>query len=100
MESLEIEDGLVGHEIQLCQPNSPFPNIWLYRYSILEANEANKLWQQLIIQLITLPCGSLIIIMSKKDGTWRMCRYYIELNKITLKNHYSLPRIDDLLDML
>jgi hypothetical protein len=36
----------------------------------------------------------------KKDGTWRMCVYFKSLNKITVKNHYPLPRIDDLFDQL
>lgn len=38
--------------------------------------------------------------MKKKDGTMRMCIDYRELNKVTLKNKYPLPRIDDLLDQL
>jgi hypothetical protein len=45
-------------------------------------------------------CGSPIIIVPKKDGTWRMCIDYRALDKITLKNRYLLPRINDLLDQL
>nr|GFB35552.1 transposon Ty3-G Gag-Pol polyprotein [Tanacetum cinerariifolium] len=36
----------------------------------------------------------------KKDGSFRMCIDYQELNKLTVKNHYPLPRIDDLFDQL
>jgi hypothetical protein len=46
------------------------------------------------------PCGFPIVIVSKKYGTWRMCVDYQALNKMTVKNRYPLPRIDDLLDQL
>ena len=38
--------------------------------------------------------------MKKKDGTMRMCFDYRQLNKVTVKNKYPLPRIDDLFDQL
>jgi hypothetical protein len=38
--------------------------------------------------------------VQKKDGTWRLCIDYRALNKITVKNYYSIPRIDDLHDQL
>ena len=38
--------------------------------------------------------------MKKKDGTMRLCIDYIELNKVTMKNKYPLPRLDDLFDQL
>lgn len=45
-------------------------------------------------------CGSSIIKVLKRDGSWRKCIDYCALNKITIKNIYPLPRIDDLLDQL
>ena len=48
----------------------------------------------------TSPCGSPIILVRKKDGSWTMCIDYRALNKITIKNCYPLPHIDDLLDQL
>jgi hypothetical protein len=39
-------------------------------------------------------------MVPKKDGTWRMCVDYQALKKITMKNRYPLPCIDDLLDQL
>jgi len=41
-----------------------------------------------------------ILFLKKKDGTFRMCIDYRELNKVTVKNRYPLPRIDDLFDQL
>ena len=46
------------------------------------------------------PCGSPIILVRKKDGSWIMCIDYRALNKITIKNRYPLHRIDDLSDQL
>ena len=45
-------------------------------------------------------CGSPIVLVLKKDGTWRMCVDYRDLNKIMIKNWYPLPYIDDLIDQL
>ena len=53
-----------------------------------------------VIRPSTSPCGSPIVLVPKKDGTWRMCMDFRALNKIMLKNHYPLPRIADFLDQL
>ena len=46
------------------------------------------------------PWGAPAIFVSKKDGSMRMCIDYRELNKVTIKNKYPLPRIDDLMDQV
>nr|GEV37345.1 hypothetical protein [Tanacetum cinerariifolium] len=46
------------------------------------------------------PWGAPVLFVKKKNGSFRMCIDYMELNKLTVKNHYPLPRIDDLLDQL
>ncbi|GJQ98150.1 putative reverse transcriptase domain-containing protein [Tanacetum coccineum] len=46
------------------------------------------------------PWGALMLFVKKKDGSFRMCIDYRELNKLTVKNRYPLPRIDDLFDQL
>ncbi|GKC77085.1 putative reverse transcriptase domain-containing protein [Tanacetum coccineum] len=46
------------------------------------------------------PWGAPILFVKKKDGSFRMCIDYQELNKLTVKNRYPLPRIDDLFDQL
>src|SRR5690242_3721339 len=46
------------------------------------------------------PYGAPVLFVKKKDGSMRMCVDYRALNKITIKNKYPLPRIDELLDRL
>ncbi|KAI3669036.1 hypothetical protein L6452_40255 [Arctium lappa] len=46
------------------------------------------------------PWGAPVLFVKKKDGSMRMCIDYRELNKVTIKNKYPLPRIDDLFDQL
>jgi hypothetical protein len=93
----------IVHDIYL-QQDAPLPNIGMYRLSALENAEIKKQVQELLdkgfIRPSTSPCGSPIVLVRKKDGSWRMCIDYRALNKITIKNRYPLPRIDDLLDQL
>ncbi|GKF00250.1 putative reverse transcriptase domain-containing protein [Tanacetum coccineum] len=46
------------------------------------------------------PRGTPMLFIKKKDGSFRMCIDYLKLNKLTVKNLYPLPRIDDLFDQL
>lgn len=93
----------IVHDIIL-QQDAPLPNIGMYRLSALENAEIKKQVQELLekgfIRPSTSPCGSPIVLVRKKDGSWRMCIDYRALNKITIKNRYPLPHIDDLLDQL
>ncbi|XP_071702891.1 uncharacterized protein [Rutidosis leptorrhynchoides] len=93
----------ISHDIQLVADCS-LPNIGMYRTSVLENEEIKKHVEELIIAGVIKPscspCGSPVILVPKKDGGWRMCIDYRALNKITIKNRYPLPRIDDLLDQL
>ena len=46
------------------------------------------------------PWGAPVLFVKKKDGSLRLCIDYRELNKVTIRNQYPLPRIDDLFDQL
>ena len=46
------------------------------------------------------PWGAPVLFVKKKNGSMRLCIDYRELNKVTVRNKYPLPRIDDLFDQL
>jgi len=93
----------IVHDIHL-QQDAPLPNMRMYRLSAIENAKIKKHVQELLekgfIRPSTSPCRSPIVLVRKKDGSWRMCIDYRALNKIMIKNPYPLPRIDDLLDQL
>ncbi|GJR57605.1 putative reverse transcriptase domain-containing protein [Tanacetum coccineum] len=75
-----------------------------YRLAPLEMQELYDQLQELadwgFIRPSTSPWGAPILFVKKKDGSFRMYIDYRELNKLTVKNRYPLPRIDDLFDQL
>nr|GEU86702.1 putative reverse transcriptase domain-containing protein [Tanacetum cinerariifolium] len=60
--------------------------------------QLQKLQDKGFIRPSRSPWGVPVLFVKKKDGSFRMCIDYRELNKITIKNRYPLPRIDDLFD--
>ncbi|KAD4981942.1 hypothetical protein E3N88_18613 [Mikania micrantha] len=63
-------------------------------------NQLQELLDKGFIRPSFSPWGAPVLFVKKKDGTFRMCIDYRELNKLTIKNRYPLPRIDDLFDQL
>ena len=53
-----------------------------------------------MIRPSTSPWGAPVLLIDKKDGGKRMCIDYMELNDVTVRNKYTLPRINDLFDQL
>ncbi|GJQ91826.1 putative nucleotidyltransferase, ribonuclease H [Tanacetum coccineum] len=75
-----------------------------YKLAPSEMQELSDQLQELadrgFIRPSTSPWGAPVLFVKKKDGSFRMCIDYRELNKLTVKNRYPLPRIDDLFDQL
>ncbi|GJZ43595.1 hypothetical protein Tco_0590850, partial [Tanacetum coccineum] len=73
-----------------------------YRLAPSEMQELSEQLQELqdkwFIRPSHSPWGALVLFVKKKDGLFRMCIDYRELNKLTIKNRYPLLRIDDLFD--
>ncbi|GKD43446.1 putative reverse transcriptase domain-containing protein [Tanacetum coccineum] len=75
-----------------------------YRLAPSEMKELSDQLQELFdkgfIRTSSSPWGAPVLFVKKKDGSFRMCIDYRELNKLTVKNRYPLLRIDDLFDQL
>nr|GEX36902.1 putative reverse transcriptase domain-containing protein [Tanacetum cinerariifolium] len=75
-----------------------------YRLAFFELKEFSGQLKELqnkgFIQPSSSPWGASALFVKKKDGSFRICIDYRELNKLTVKNCYPLPRIDDLFDQL
>ncbi|GJT56991.1 putative reverse transcriptase domain-containing protein [Tanacetum coccineum] len=71
-----------------------------YRLALSEMKELSEQLQELsdkgFIRPSSSPWGAPVLFVKKKDGSFRMCIDYRELNKLTVKNHYPLPEIDKL----
>ncbi|KAL5583161.1 hypothetical protein UlMin_015603 [Ulmus minor] len=96
-------DREIEFEIELLPGTTPISKA-PYRMAPTELKELQLQLQELIdkrfIRPSHSPWGAPVLFVKKKDGTMRMCIDYRELNKVTIKNKYPLPRIDDLFDQL
>jgi hypothetical protein len=75
-----------------------------YRMSTPELKELQMQLEEILKKGYTCPrispWGASILFVRKEDGTLRLCIDFKQLNKVTVKNKYPLPRIDDLFDQL
>ena len=75
-----------------------------YRMTPVELKELKTQLQELVdrgfIRPSISPWGAPVLFVKKKDDTWRLCIDYRQLNKVTIRKKYPLPRIDDLFDQL
>lgn len=79
-------------------------NVKPYRYSPTQKDEIERQIQEMLSHGVIRPSQSLFaspfLLVKKKDGSWRFCVDYRQLNNITVKNKYPLPVVDELLDEL
>ncbi|KAJ9531217.1 hypothetical protein QJQ45_006653 [Haematococcus lacustris] len=93
----------VGHTIRM-ESDAPPPYKRPYKLSPREEAEVKRQVSELqargLIEPSGSPYGAPVLFVEKKDGSLRMCIDYRALNKLTVKDRYPLPRIDDLFDKL
>jgi hypothetical protein len=75
-----------------------------YRYSPFHKDEIERQVNVLLeVGLITpsvSPFASLVLLVKKKDGSWRFCVGYMKLNDMTVKNIFHMPLVEEILDEL
>jgi hypothetical protein len=93
----------VSHHIDLI-PEDSLPNKAAYRLMPQENEEVKRQVQELLdkglVREILSPCVVPMVLSPKKYGGWRMCTDSREINKITIRYRFPLPRMDDLMDCL
>ena len=91
------------HAIHLI-PGSVPPNIEPYRYHYIQKSKIERMIAEILEAGIIQPSQSyfsaLVVLVHKKDGSWHMFLDYRELNKLTIKDKFPIPVIDELLDEL
>ena len=96
-----------SRDVDLCiklHPGTSPISMTPHRMALVELQELKVQLQELLdrgfIRPSTLPWGAPVLFTKKKDKTLQLCIDYRQLNRVTIKNRYPLPRIDYLFDQL
>ena len=96
-----LPDREIEFEIELAPGTEPI-FIVPYRMAPTELKELKVQMEELLskgfVKTSTSPWGAPVLFVKKKDGSLRLCIDYRQLNKVTIRIQYPLPRIDDLFD--
>lgn len=93
----------IDHHINLQEGADPV-NVRPYRYAHFQKDEIEKQVHDMLtkglIRPSTSPFSSPVLLVKKKDGSWRFCTDYRALNQVTVRDRFPIPTVEDMLDEL